>query len=451
MTEESIPADDREDALEPRDLIRRSHLIVRTGNMMLGAGTSSLRVKEAMQDVAASLGVERLQAQITFTSIVVSVYRRGIFRTQAGEITTPGVNADKIRALQHTARHLPPDAAPDDIDRRLDEIARRRPLYPQWLTTVVVGLACVSVGFLNNGGWQELIAVLAGAMAAYRVHQRLTAWQLNLLGSVVISTAVASVIYLVVAWLTHGGELHGPRLAAGFVAAAIFLVPGFPLFTGSLDLARLDLQAGLGRVAYAALVMLSIGIGSWAVASASGITPAAVPELTGPTGLIWTLRVLASFLAVFGWATMFNAPWRECVASGLVAVPGSVVRLVMIDAGIAQHIATFTGALIIGVLCHVIARWFDLTRLIMLVPTLLVMIPGGPALRSLLYFNSGDLMSALANGIIVVLQIIAMVCGLVVSMMMHDPGWAFSRPDPPTLAGVRRRLVRAVRWRRRGE
>ena len=104
--------DDLELELEPRELIRRSDLVMRTGNLMLGAGTSSLRVRQAMQRTAARLGLGRMQAQITFTTIIATVYRDGIFRTQVGEVTTPAVNADRIRQIQTLTRHLPADTTP---------------------------------------------------------------------------------------------------------------------------------------------------------------------------------------------------------------------------------------------------------------------------------------------------------------------------------------------------
>mgnify|MGYP001941247252 FL=1 len=212
------------------------------------------------------------------------------------------------------------------------------------------------------------------------------------------------------------------------MATSIFLVPGFPLFTGALDVTRLDLQAGIERITYAAVVMLSMGIAAWSVASIVGLDPSPAPIQAGIWWLVWIMRTLTSFLAVFGWAVMFNSPWREAVAGGLVAVLGNLLRHWLMDHGVVNHLATFAGALVIGIGCHAVARLLGLTRLIMLVPTLLVMIPGSAALRALLYFNDGDLMAALNDGISVVLQALAMVCGLVASMMMFDKGWAFTRP-----------------------
>ncbi|MGA4670634.1 threonine/serine ThrE exporter family protein [Propionibacteriaceae bacterium Y1923] len=434
MTDEPSPTSDPPDEQDYRELIRESNLVLRTGNLMLGAGTSSLRVRTAMLRVSRALGIEHMQATISFTNIVVTTHQRTLFRTLVGEVTTPGVNADRIRAIQKFARGLPARADATDVTAQLDRIEARPPVHPAWMVTLAVGLACISVGFLGGGGWRELLAVFVAAMASYSLHRQLLARKLNLFGSVVLSTLTASLVYLAVSWFSHGMVLEStPRMVAGFIAASIFLVPGFPLFTGSLDLARLDLQAGIGRLTYAALVMLSIGIGAWVVASVAGLVPTPPPPVVLDPVWLWTLRVLASFGAVFGWAIMFNSPWPEAVWSGMIAIVGSMVRLLLLEAGTLEHVATFVGALVMGVLCHAVGRWFGLTRLIMLVPVMLVMIPGSPALQALLHFNSGDLFSALGSGIFVVLQVIAMVCGLVASMMVLDPAWAFTRRDSAIL------------------
>jgi uncharacterized membrane protein YjjP (DUF1212 family)/uncharacterized membrane protein YjjB (DUF3815 family) len=436
-----------EDDLEPVHLIRRSDAVLKAGTMMLGAGTSSRRVKAVMRAVASALDIDSLQAQVTFTDIVATVVRRGIFRTQVAEVTKPGVNAERIALLHHLSGSLTPHMSVADVDARLAAIEGRRPLYPTWLLTILAALACASIARLNNGGWLEAGAVLPASAMAFVLHRFMGRHQVNLIASVVISTVAASSLYLLFYWLAQGGHAGvAPRLTAGFVGSVIFLVPGFPLVTGGLDVVRLDLEAGVARLAYAALVMLAMGIGIWGVASLAGVSPDAVPPLGVSAASLWFMRGAASFVAVLGWAAMFSAPRGVALASALIAVAGNALRLGLLDAGWAPHVATFFGALLIGLACHVVGWVSRLPVLIMTVPTLLVMIPGAPGVRALMYFNSGSLMDALGNGIVVVLQAIAMVAGLAAAMMLTDPEWAFTRPDPPTLASVGERIVRTARW-----
>ena len=66
MSEERPPISEHEyeDQLEPTHLIRRSHVVLRAGTMMLGAGTSALRVREVMSAVARTVGVQQGDAAV---------------------------------------------------------------------------------------------------------------------------------------------------------------------------------------------------------------------------------------------------------------------------------------------------------------------------------------------------------------------------------------------------
>lgn len=150
----SISEHEYEDQLEPTHLIRRSHVVLRAGTMMLGAGTSALRVREVMAAVARTVGVQQIDAQVTFTQVVVTIGRRGIFRTQVGE-TRPSVNADRIALLHQFSHDLPERERAIDVEARLDAIEDSPRLYPAWMLVILVALACASVAVLSNGGWRR--------------------------------------------------------------------------------------------------------------------------------------------------------------------------------------------------------------------------------------------------------------------------------------------------------
>ena len=435
-----------EDALEPKHLIRRSDVVLKAGILMLGAGTSGLRVRELMQQVATTVGVQQLHADISFTSITLSVRRRNTFRTQVAEIPNPGVNAHRISMLQNLGNALPERATVAEVDAQLRAIEQTPRLYPQWALVILVALACASITVLGDGGWREVVAVLPASALAYRLHRQMGAWQLNHLATVLISAAVASGLYVGFAeLLTLAVGEPSNRMTAGFISACIFLIPGFPLVTAGLDLTRIDLQAGVPRLTYAAMVVLAITIGVWVVASLAGLSPDPVPPLLAHPAVFWAATALAGFFAVFGWATMFNSPPTTAVASGVIAAAGAVLKALMVQAEIKPHVAAFVACFLMGLACAPIARWFKMTKIIMTVPVLLVTIPGGSALRTMLYFDQADVLSALESGVSTALVAIAMIAGLAGARMLTDPEWAFTRPEPPTLALAQMRRLLAFR------
>lgn len=423
-----------EDSLEPRHLIRRSDVTLRAGIMMLGAGTSALRVRRLMRAVAQAVGLEQMRAHVSYTDITLTVSRRGIFRTQLAEIASPGVDAHRISMLHRLTHELPSPMTATEVDVRLDAIERTPPLYPLWVTIIAVGLACVSVSVLGGGGWREALCVFPASACAYLSHRTLGRHQVNHLAVVMSSSFLATGLFALLMTLSNHAFGHpAARMAAGFICAPIFLIPGFPLVTGGLDLTRIDLDAGIPRVVYACMSLVSIAIGVWLVSRMVGVSPDAVPQTTGPPVLVWTVLTLASFVAVAGWAVMFNSPRRMAIAAGCVAVVANLPRLVLLRHGVSNHVATFVCCFIIGIGCHVVGSRFDITKITMTVPGTLVAIPGSSALRTLLYFDQGDVVKALQNGILTVLAVIAMVAGLSAARMLTDPEWAFTKPDPPQL------------------
>jgi hypothetical protein len=81
--------------------------------------------------------------------------------------------------------------------------------------------------------------------------------------------------------------------------------------TGALDLARLDLNAGIARVTYAVLVLLATGTAVWGVATVfdATVTQVAAPEFAEP--LLSLVRLAAGFVGVLGFALLFGTPGRS--------------------------------------------------------------------------------------------------------------------------------------------
>ena len=77
--------------------------------------------------------------------------------------------------------------------------------------------------------------------------------------------------------------------------------------------------------------------------------------------------------------------------------------------------------------CALAAHWFKMTKIIMTVPTLLVVIPGSSALRTLIYFDQTDINAAIESGVSTALVVVAMVAGLSGARMLTDPEWTFTR------------------------
>ena len=412
--------------LEPIDLIAKSTLVGRVGRLALSAGHGSYRVKSHMQRVGTALGLDEVSSNVTLTQLTATSKCGPIFRTQVMENRAIAVNADRLSELEKYIASLPAQASVEQISAGIDRIVSRRPIYPRWVHAVSAGFACAAFAFLSGGGPIECAMVLVAAALGQFTQGSLLRRGLNHLGVTMLAAAVVSLIYLGLVAVVESALTSPGQFVAGYVAAVLFLVPGFPLVTGSLDLARLDLNAGISRVTYALLVLGSAALALWVVSTALGVAPDPMDSLTLAPHLWWSLRVVASFIAVLGFAFIFNSPPRMAAGAAVIGTVANMARLVLLDVvHWSPQISAAMAALLVGLLARALAPRLGVPRLTVSVPAVVIMVPGLWAYQAVFEFNEGNVVDALSFSVQAALVVISLAGGLAVARMLTDRDWAF--------------------------
>src|SRR5262249_46355442 len=145
-----------------------------------------------------------LSAGITLDSIVVSGRRAGRTTTAVREIGPPGVNAERLGALQSLAAKASPGVTPDAIARSLAEIQSRPPLYRVSWIGASVGPACGGFAFLNGCGLPEIIAATLGGGIGQSARLLLARHRLNQHFIAALCAVIATATYLLAAAATAG-------------------------------------------------------------------------------------------------------------------------------------------------------------------------------------------------------------------------------------------------------
>jgi uncharacterized membrane protein YjjB (DUF3815 family) len=107
------------------------------------------------------------------------------------------------------------------------------------------------------------------------------------------------------------------------------------------------------------------------------------------------LRAVASFAAAAALAMLFNNSARSALAVGLLAMGANELRLVLQDAGMMPGPAAFFAALVIGVAAAQIGRRYEVPRMSMTVPAIVIMVPGVSAFETIVFLNRGQMLDAL--------------------------------------------------------
>lgn len=419
-------------ARNDREFIDDTEAVVRLGSMLLSAGTGSYRVKRAMERAATALGMERHDASVGLTEISVTAHRGDNFRTVVREVYRVRVDASRIQALEYLARHLPKPCTAATLEAELDRISRTvTSRWSPWLNILAAGVACAGFSVLNRFPLADALVVLIAASCGQVVRRMATRRWLNQFGTTALAAAASSLVYLVVAALL--GLTGLPGLAGvtdpGYIAALLFLVPGFPMITSILDMARLDFTAGLARAAYSFGLVVSATASAWVVSFLTGLTPLATQSAL-PGAWQWIAYVVATFLGVAGFAVMFNSTPRMVLIAASLGTIGNLARLAMVSASMPAQLGAGLGGLIVGLAAAPLTKRFAIPRITVTVPACLIMIPGTAMYRMMYWFNAENTVRALGFGVDAVLAVLAITIGLAVARMLTDPAWTFARPIP---------------------
>jgi len=420
-----VPTEPDDDELE---LIRRSGAVLRVGRLSLASGTGSYRVKASMARVAAALGIDRHQAHVTLTEITTTSHRGRSFRTEVTEVRAVGVNTDRLAELELLAQRVEARApvTVDELTTEIDRITAKPPLYPVALNALWAAVACAAFAFLNNGGAIEVLGAFVGAGLGQALRRVMLHRGFNQFGVTMLAATLASLSYLGFVQALHAVGLTGGVHEAGYVAAALFLVPGFPLATGALDLAKLDFSAGVARLTWALMIFVSAAFAVWAVSIVVGLSPDPPLALALDPAAMTLLRLLASFVGVLGFALMFNSPWRMALVAAGVATLPNVLRIEAVARfDWPPQAAAAVAAFLVGLLAAWIAPRLNIPRITVYVPAVTIMVPGVPAYRAVYYLSNGEVSEALTYGVSAALVVTALAVGLAVARMCTDREWGF--------------------------
>lgn len=404
--------------------------VLRLGMMLMAAGSSGYRVIRGMKRTARAMGFDDLDAVVGVTQITCTFHKGERFRTVASQHDHLSVDASRIEALEYFTHHLdrPIDAA--ELNAKLDLIeatVRRR-----WSTLILVAaaaVACAAFAVLNHFAPTAVVVVAIAAGTGQWVRARLAAHHVHQLGGVVASGTIASLVfYLLALALTQLGITGVGSLTAGYVAAVLFLVPGFPLFSAMIDLGRFDFDAGMARLAYAMVVIFAATFSVALVSGVTGLDPKPVPVATGSVDPTWlATAAAASFFGIAGFAFLFNSSRRMVLVAACIGTIANTLRMLLVELDANGYFAAFCAGALIGLIGAVASKKASLPRVTTTVPAAVILIPGTSMFRAVYYLNAGNMNDALSHGATAGMTVLAIAMGLVIARMLTDPDWALGR------------------------
>jgi uncharacterized membrane protein YjjP (DUF1212 family) len=397
--------------------------LLRFGALMLRSGGTAFRVRQSMGSLTRAMGFDALSVQLGLGSITATGRSGGETVTLVREVGAPGVNTDRIAALEELARTALPGMTPREFAMKLTAIETTPPRYTIAQTAAAIAAACGAFAFLNGGLGPEVAACAVGGAAGQSLRSMLLRRRFNQYVVAALCALVASAVYGLVATAALNAGFGVGRHSAGLISSVLFLVPGFPLVTALLDLFQHETAAALPRLAYALMLLLGAALGLSVVIAVAGFSVDRSPMDALPEPLTLLLWAVASFAGACGFAILYNAAWRNVLHVGLIAIIGNEIRLVLHDHNLPLPPATFLGALAVGFAASLISRRVKTARVALTVPGVIMMVPGLYAFETLVYFNQGDILAGLKAAVLVIFAVGAMATGLAAARFASQPEW----------------------------
>ncbi|MEO6835932.1 MAG: threonine/serine exporter family protein [Candidatus Tumulicola sp.] len=388
----------------------REAFLATMGRELHRAGIATDAIEQTLTDIAASIGIEvQVFALPTYITIAIGPnwnQRTVMMRLEPGRVSLRKIALineiyDKLRAERIDYLHA---------TALLAEVDSRWPGLPEWLEIPALAFIAVGVAMILGGGMRELIvsALIGTCTGVLSTISAKSAVVARLFG-----VAAAFLATLIVAAFA---KLVGPtNIYISIIAGIVVLLPGYSLTLALHELANDFLVAGVARLGRVLSVLLALGCGAFLGLAVVPWVLQAGNVATHPVAATWW--IIASICMAVGMSIDLDARLRDFVWVFAASFVALLTTHLLGDTS-AHAVSAFLAAFICGMVANTGARYLRVPQAIMLVPALIVLVPGSLSYESVLFAFQHNIDSALilaANAIVAAIQIVA---GLLLSQLV---------------------------------
>ncbi len=375
------------------------------------AGLATDALETTLSDIASAIGLT-MQILALPTSITIAIGPRWnqklvLMRLEPGRVNLRKISLlnmiyDELRAGKIDFREASVQVA--NIDRRWPG------LNPLWQIPALASIA-VAVGILLGAGVRELL--VAGCIGLSTGIISALASKNNTIARL-FEVIAAFVGTLILAIFT---KFIGPtNIYVSIVAGVVVLLPGYSLTLALHELANGDLVAGVARLGKVLSVLLALSCGAllgFAILGPSLLRMGDVQTHPVP-GHLW---MFASVLIAIGFCVDLDARLRDFVWVFAACFVALLISHTLGGTSVHQ-VSAFASAFICGIVANLGARFLRIPQAIMLVPALLVLVPGSLSYESVLFAFQQNISTAVTFGIDAAFAAVQLVAGLLLSQLL---------------------------------
>jgi uncharacterized membrane protein YjjP (DUF1212 family) len=376
-------------------------------------GTPSHRLEEALAVICRELG---LTAELfaTPTTIIISFGEPRELRTRMLRVESGELDMAKLARVDALADDVAHGAiAPAEGMEELARITAAPRVWSRPLSTIMHAVTAAAIVVFFGGSARDVMA--AGAIGL----------SIGLLSVAMLRTTARTQVFEVVgafvAAFASGAVasvIPGISSTVVTVAALIPLLPGLSLTTAMFELATRMLIAGTARLMGAVIILLElvIGVAVGERAARALFASHVTIEHPLPSWAQWPALFAASVaVAVVVQAERRSLPWivLACAVGYAGAREGSAL--------LGPEIGVLGGAFALGILVNLYARTFDRPAQVLIVPALLIIVPGSVGFRGMSSLLGHDTLTGVETTFAMFVVAMAIVAGLLVANATLSP------------------------------
>ncbi|HEU0031018.1 MAG TPA: threonine/serine exporter family protein [Kofleriaceae bacterium] len=386
--------------------------VLALGRALHRYGTPAHRLEEALGVICRRLDLEA-EVFSTPTALIMSFGEPTALRTRMLRVEGGELDMDKLEQVDDLADDVAAQKlTPAEGVVRIEQILAAPRQFGRALSTLMHGATAGSIAVFFGGGVADIaIAIAIGIMLGLlaQVAQRSTdqARVFELVGAAFVALAanLASAV-----WPIRPGIVT--------IAALIVLLPGLSLTVAMIELATRHLIAGTARLMSAVIVLLELVVG---VALGERIAKALVTvQYAAPVDLPAWADWIALVASALGMSVIVQAQRRAfswILAACVIGYVGSRAGTVWLGG----QLGVLLGALATGVLGNAFARLLERPAQVVLVPAVLLLVPGSMGFQGMASLMGRDTVTGVETVFEMFIVAIAIVAGLLISNAVVSP------------------------------
>jgi uncharacterized membrane protein YjjP (DUF1212 family) len=350
-------------------------LALDVGEGMLKNGAEVARVEDTIERICHAYGAVHVEV-FTIISMINAAVRMpdGSYSSQLRRVKQTSTNLDTLEGLNSLSRKICREKPSlDEFDNMLHELKNKR-TYPYVVSIIAASLSTGAFCLFFGGGIFDAVITFLIGVGIFFINN-FPSKRLNSIAKTAISSffaaTVAGVALIAFPWV---------NVDAIIIGAIMLLVPGIMFGTAMRDLLCGDLIAGTLKILQAIIQTLMIGFGymlSYAI-----LDDRLIPKAAAEADDLFVIQIVTAFIVSVTFAIVFKINKRHLINAGICGVLTYATYYAMESIISSLFWAAFISSVLAALFAETNARINKTPTIVMLMPGIVSIVPGGYLYRS---------------------------------------------------------------------